>query len=335
MLSAEPWTVGSAGYPLLLQTGESYRGAPLHDRQHPHNLFMELAGLYEHAVTDRVGLSLYVAPVGEPAIGPVAFPHRPSAMNDPTAPIAHHWQDATHITFGVLTAGIFTHSVRLEGSLFNGREPDENRTNFDYSGRRLDSWAGRLSWNPSSHWSLSGSYAYLASPESLNPDESVHRLSASIMNGRTFGQHGELATTFVYGANRHPDTAHLEPSWLLESNLEFGGAHSVFGRLEYVQKSAADLVLGASQPAREFNLASLVAGYVYEFDRAGTVRTGIGVRASIDVVPSTLEPYYGTRAPAGLAVYVRFRPQRVSEGHDKRIGAPMHTPMHAPMGEHR
>jgi len=321
MVSAEPWTVGSEGYPLLLQTGETFHGQPLHDRQHPHDLFMELAGLYEHAVSDRVGVSLYVAPVGEPAIGPVAYPHRPSAMNDPMAPVSHHWQDATHISFGVLTAGVFTHALRLEGSIFNGREPDENRTNFEYSGRSLDSYAGRVAWNPSAHWSLSGGYAYLRSPEKLNPGDAVHRLSASIMNGRTFGQHGELATTLVYGANRHADATHLESSWLLESNLELGGAHSVFGRAEHVRKGAEDLVLGPNPPASEFDITSLVAGYVYEFDRVGNVRTGIGVRGSVDLIPSTLERFYGTRAPSGLAVYVRFRPQRMSEGSETRKGS--------------
>ncbi len=332
MLSAEPWTVGGRGYPLLLQTGETFQGTSLHDRQHPHDLFMELAGLYEHAVSDRLGVSLYVAPVGEPAIGPVAFPHRPSAMNDPMAPIGHHWQDATHISFGVLTAGVFTHALRLESSVFNGREPDENRTNFDYAGRSLDSYAGRLSWNPTSHWSLAGAYAYLKSPEALKPDESVHRITVSAMNGRTFGRHGELATTFVYGANRHAGSGHLEPSYLVESNLEFGGAHSIFGRAEQVQKGAEDLALGANGPDGEFNITSLVGGYVYEFDRVGSVRTGIGARASVDFIPSSLEPYYGTRAPRGFAIYVRFRPQRASEGHDARMAAPKSDDAH---GAHR
>ncbi|MDQ2667103.1 MAG: hypothetical protein M3Z05_13975 [Gemmatimonadota bacterium] len=321
MLSAEPWTVGGKGYPLLLQSGETFQGEALHDRQHPHDLFMELAGLYEHAISSRLGASLYLAPVGEPAMGPVAFPHRPSAMNDPMAPISHHWQDATHISFGVLTAGIFTHSLRLEGSVFNGREPDENRTNFDYAGRSLDSYAGRLAWNPSPHWSLSGSYGYLKSPEALKPLESVHRINASIMNGRTFGQHGELATTFVYGANRHSGSTRLEPSYLLESNLEVGGAHSIFGRAEFVQKGAEDLAL-APGVSGEFNITSLAAGYVFEFDRVGAVRTGIGARASVDVIPSGLQPYYGTRTPSGLSIYIRFRPQRMSEGHDMRMGAP-------------
>src|SRR5438034_1250462 len=136
MVSAEPWTIGSRGYPLLVQSGESYQGAPLHDRQHPHDLFMELAALYERPVARHFALSLYLAPVGEPAVGPVAFPHRPSAADDPLAPISHHWQDGTHITFGVVTAGVFTRSAKLEASWFNGREPDEIRTNFDYAVRR-------------------------------------------------------------------------------------------------------------------------------------------------------------------------------------------------------
>jgi hypothetical protein len=322
MMSAEPWTVGSRGYPLLLQTGETFQGQPLHDRQHPHDLFMELAGIYQHAVSDGLGVSLYVAPVGEPAMGPVAFPHRPSAMNDPMAPIGHHWQDATHITFGVLTAGVFTHALKLEGSIFNGREPDENRTNFDYRGRSLDSYAGRLTWNPSSHWSLSGSYGYIKSPESLLPDESLHRINLSIMNGQTFGRAGELATTFVYGANRHSGSTSFEPSYLLESNLEFGGTHSIFGRAEYVRKSAEELVLAPGITTGEFNVSTLVGGYVYEFDRVGNVRTGIGARASIDLIPSALEPFYGSRMPRGFAVYLRFRPQRMSEGHGMGMTAP-------------
>jgi hypothetical protein len=140
------------------------------------------------------------------------------------------------------------------------------------------------------------------------------------MNGRTFGRLGELATTFVFGGNRRSGSDHLEPSYLLESNLEVGGAHSIFGRAEYVQKSAEDLVLGPAGPSGELDLGSLVGGYVYEFDRAGAVRTGMGVRGSINFVPTALEPYYGSRTPRGFAVYLRFRPQRASQGHDMRMG---------------
>src|SRR5438093_10990636 len=124
---------------------------------------------YERPVGRDLGLSVYLAPVGEPAVGPVAFPHRPSAADDPLAPISHHWQDGTHITFGVVKAGVFTRAVKLEGSWFNGREPDDHRTDFDYTGSKLDSYSVRLTANPGRRWSASAWYTYLKSPEELHP----------------------------------------------------------------------------------------------------------------------------------------------------------------------
>src|SRR5881409_4167471 len=181
----------------------------LHDRQHPHDVFMELATLYERPVARNLGLSLYLAPVGEPAVGPVAFPHRPSAADDPLAPISHHWQDGTHITFGVVTAGIFTRSAKLEASWFNGREPNEIRTNFDYAGRRLDSYSARLTVNPDPRWSVSAWYGYLKSPEELHPDESLHRYGAAAL------------TTQPFGRRARPSPA---------STLDLDGTNAVFGR---------------------------------------------------------------------------------------------------------
>ena len=201
MASAEPLTIGARGYPLLLQSGETYQGQPLHDRQHPHDLFMELSALYERPISRRVGVMLYAAPVGEPGIGPVAYMHRPSALNDPFAPLGHHWTDATHITYGVLTAGVFTRQVKLEGTLFNGREPDEDRYDFDF--HALDSYGARLSVNPTAHWALSASYGYLKQPEALHPEENQHRLGASILHTVRMGRQGEWASAVVYGANKH------------------------------------------------------------------------------------------------------------------------------------
>ena len=224
MLSAEPWTVGSRGYPLLLQSGESYRGAPLHDRQHPHDLFMELAALYERAVARNLGFSLYLAPVGEPAVGPVAFPHRPSAADDPLAPISHHWQDGTHITFGVVTAGVFTYGVKLEGSWFNGREPDERRTGFDYAGRKLDSYSVRLTGNPGPRWSVSAWYAYLKSPEGLRPDESLHRIGVAALTTQALGERGTWSSALIYGEL---------PDWDRPARVErLVGEHGRPGRYE-------------------------------------------------------------------------------------------------------
>src|SRR5207247_772095 len=223
--------------PLLVQSGESDQGAPLHDRQHPHDLFMELAALYERPVARHFALSLYLAPVGEPAVGPVAFPHRPSAADDPLAPISHHWQDGTHITFGVVTAGIFTRSAKLEASWFNGREPDEIRTNFDYAGRRLDSYSARLTVNPEPRWSVSAWYAYLRSPEALNPDESLHRIGASALTTQPVGTEGTWSSALIYGANAQigpgPTARGLAPwgcSWAARSGTSGDRAPAAAGR---------------------------------------------------------------------------------------------------------
>src|SRR5216684_3941750 len=307
MLSAEPWTIGSRGYPLLVQSGESYQGTPLHDRQHPHDLVMELAALYERPVARNVGLSLYLAPVGEPALGPVAFPHRPSAADDPLAPISHHWQDGTHITFGVATAGVFTRAVKLEGSWFNGREPDEERTGFDYSGRKLDSYSVRLTANPGPRWSVSGWYAYLKSPEALHPDESLHRFGASALTTQGFGKEGRWASALIWGANDPLGSGRVSNSVALESNLDLDGTNAIFGRAEYITKSAEELVISAP-PATEYDMGAVAVGYLRTVADIAGLSAGVGVRGSVNFVPSSLAAVYGRRTPLGLAVYLRLRP---------------------------
>ena len=305
MLSLDPVTMGSDGYPLLLQTGESLDGAPLHDRQHPHDLFMEIAGVYTRPLSASMAWQIYVAPAGEPALGPVAFPHRFSAASDPLAPLGHHWQDSTHISFGVLTAGLMTRKFKLESSWFNGREPDEHRYDFDL--RRPDSYSGRLWFNPSEAWSLQVSYGYLASPEELQPDESLHRLVASAAFNRPVGSSGVVAATAVMGRNRPsegPDTG----SWLLEANYETGGRSVLFGRAEYVEKTGEDLVLTPALEPEVFEIESLVAGYAYRvLDAPGFVME-VGARVSVDHVGGDLEPFYGTRNPSGYMVFVKLHP---------------------------
>ena len=308
MFSTDPWGVGSAGYPLLLQTGESNRGVPLHDHQHPHDLFMEVAALYRRAVAKNLGASLYLAPVGEPAVGPVAFPHRPSAANDPLAPISHHWQDGTHITFGVLTAGVFTRTANVEVSWFNGREPNEDRTDFDYAGRHLDSYSARISLNPGPRWSLSGWYAYLKSPEGLHPDESLHRFGVSALTTRPFGKGGLWASALIWGANDQIGSGQPSHSVVLESTLDLDGTHAVFGRAEYVRKSAQELVIPSVPPAAEYDVGALALGYRRTVGTFGGLAVGAGARGSVNFVPSSLEPEYGSRAAVGLAVYLQLRP---------------------------
>jgi hypothetical protein len=305
MLTLEPWTVSGRGYPLLLQSGETFRGEPIHDRQHPHDLFMELGVLFERELTRDLGLSLYLAPSGEPAASPVAFMHRPSAQNDPIPPIGHHWQDATHITFGVVTAGLFTRRLKVEGSLFNGREPDEDRTDVEL--RALDSRAARLTFNPSSAWSLSASYAWIRSPEAHEPEEDMQRATASVLHGRALGKRGNWSSALVFGANRHHGGG-FAPSLLLESNLEPDRRNAFFGRAEVVRKTAEDLVLEGFPEERAFTVGSVALGYVRELVRLPKATLGAGVRGSINLLPGALEPAYGSRTPAGLTVFVRLKP---------------------------
>jgi len=312
MLSLDPWTVTAGGYPLLLQSGESFHGQPLHDRQHPHDFWMELGALYEKAVTQRVGIEAYVAPSGEPALGPVAFMHRPSAMDNPLAPLTHHWQDATHISFGVVTMGLFTHDWKLEGSVFNGREPDENR--WDFNPIKLDSYSGRILYNPNTHWALSAGYGFLKSPEALAPLESAHRVTASAIYGTTFGTDGQVATTAIWGANKNSAFRNFSNGALLESEAILDKSNTLMGRVEYVQKSAEDLVLDTPQsgfaPDERFNVSSVSLGYIREVARLRGATLGLGAMGTLNMVPSSLANAYGSRTPVGGVVFVRLRPVR-------------------------
>src|SRR5439155_7820416 len=150
-----------------LQTGESAHGAALIGRQVPHDLFMELATTYSHPLSEGGSIFAYVALPGEPALGPPAFMHRFSGEDNPEAPISHHWLDSTHITYGVVTLGYVYASIKVEGSLFRGREPDENRYNIETG--KLDSASVRLSLNPTKDWALQVSHGHIKSPEELHP----------------------------------------------------------------------------------------------------------------------------------------------------------------------
>lgn len=318
MLSIDPLTVSNRGYPLLLQTGESYRGEALHDRQHPHDFWMELGVLYQREITPRLAWSIYAAPAGEPALSPVAFMHRPSAMDNPAAPLGHHWQDATHVSFGVLTAGLFTNRWQLEASVFNGREPDESRWNIEPI--KLDSYSGRVTVNPSRNWSLAAGYGFLKSPEILDPEESTRRMTASVLHGAQLGDRGQIASAFVWGANKHGDETDFSNSFLVESEAILNQANTLFGRAEVVNKSAGDLVVedpfvtpgGVTLPGfdehQHFNVGSAQIGFIRDVARIHWSTLGIGAAGTLNFVPKPLEPYYGSRNPLGVFVFLRLRP---------------------------
>ena len=318
MLSLDPLTVTKRGYPLLLQTGESYKGEPLHDRQHPHDFWMELGILYQRGINKGLAWSIYAAPSGEPALGPVAFMHRPSAMDNPAAPLTHHWQDATHVSFGVMTAGLYSRKWQLESSVFNGREPDENRWDFDRI--KFDSYSGRLTLNPTDHWSVAAGYGYLKTPEQLNPDESMHRVTASVLHGARLGADGQWASAFIWGDNKHSGVSGWSNGFLAESEAILDRRNSLFGRGEAVEKSAEDLVVdgpvtlrsGAVLPGfpatQRFNVGALQLGYIRELGRLRWATIGLGAAGTLNFVPAPLEPYYGSRKPAGMFIFLRLRP---------------------------
>ncbi len=309
MLSLEPATVGKEGYPLLLQTGEAVDGMPLHDRQHPHDLFMEVAARYRQPLGDSLAVELYAAPSGEPAIGPPAFPHRFTAMANPLAPLGHHWQDSTHIAFGVLTAGVFTRMFKLEGSWFNGREPDADRYDIDL--RTPDSFAARLTVNPTVDTSGQVSTARLDSPEQLEPDVSVQRTTASLMWNRRLGATSDVAVTAIFGRN-DPSEGPATNAGLGEAALMLRREHTVFTRAELLEKTGHDLALPEAMENETFGIASFSAGYVYDATRLGHVVPGIGFVGTLNAIGDNLEPFYGTRTPWGAMVFVRLRPPEMS-----------------------
>ena len=309
MLSAEPATMGGEkGFPLLLQSGESFGGAPLHDRQHPHDLFMETSVAWERALGPSFGVAAYAAASGEPALGPTAFMHRVSAAGNPLPPIGHHWEDSTHIAFGVLTAGVYAHSVKLEGSVFHGREPDEDRWNFDFG--PLDSWSARLSVNPTRETSFQVSYGFLNSPETLRPLENLHRATASGTWSAPWRANGNLSFTAMWGRNIGHD--HSTDAFLLESSADLDGSNVPFARVEYVRKLAHDLVV-PGDPDAVYGVLQAQIGYVHRF--GGPLVPTVGAALDIGQVPAAIEAVYGTATPVGVFVFVGLQPPRAQAMH--------------------
>jgi hypothetical protein len=304
MLSVEPWTIRGCGYPVLLATGETCDGDTIHDRQHPHDLFMELAIEYEQPIGRGLRWNVYAGPVGEPALGPVAFPHRLSALSNPIAPIAHHWLDATHITFGVVTTGVRSDSWQIEASAFNGREPDENRTDIDTGA--LDSYSARLSVSPAAATSLQISAGRLndAEPHGSLAATDVTRVTASVFHHRPIGASSLWATSIAWGANAESgETTH---ALLVESSLSVRDRHVGFMRWELVGKPAHDLHVHESTDV--FGVSKLQLGYVQYLSPATGLQLGLGGSVTGSIVPAYLAPRYGGRVAPGVAVFLTLRP---------------------------
>jgi hypothetical protein len=314
MFSAEPFTFPPGGSPLLFQTGETYKGQPLIDRQHPHDLFMELSAQYTLPLGERGTWFTYFGYPGEPALGPVAFMHRASASENSSATLAHHLQDSTHISFGVVTTGFTYRWFKLEGSIFNGREPDENR--YDFDAHKWNSRSARLSFMPNRNWVLQLSHGFLRSPENQEPDIDVRRTTASVQYNRGFDR-GNWASALIWGRNHlsGPGETHNLNSYTAESTVKFLEKNYVYTRLELVDKDdllrAADRArLGITQAHPSFRIGAYTLGGVRDIWNTKRLSVGLGGDVTFYSKPANLDPIYGNN-PVSWKLFIRIRPDQM------------------------
>jgi outer membrane biosynthesis protein TonB len=313
MLSFEPFTFARGGSPLLFQTGETYRGQPLVDKQHPHDLFMELSGTYTVPVGERGTWFAYLGFPGEPALGPTAFMHRWSASENPSAPLSHHLQDSTHISFGVFTTGFTYRWLKLEGSLFNGREPDENRYNFEFN--PWNSRSVRLSFAPNRNWAMQWSYGLLKNPEALEPGD-VRRMTASVSYNRRFHR-GNWASSLIWGRNREEHAGelfHLN-GYTAESTVQFLDKNYLYTRLELVDKK--DLLgdedrlrLGIEEHHPQFRIGAYTFGAARDVWDTEKISVAVGGDFTLYSKPHALDEIYGSN-PTSYRFFIRLRPSRM------------------------
>ncbi len=308
MLSLDPATITGERYPLLFQTGETAYGKPLVDAQHPHNFIMGLGFHYAYPLGESTTADVYFAPVGDPALGPVAFPHRASAMELPQATISHHWQDASHISDEVLTVGISHKKVRLEASGFYGSEPGENR--WIIQSGPLNSWATRFWFFPTKKWAAQVSAGRITHPEALEAGDQI-RTTASLAYSRPMTG-GSWSSTLIWGRNHSTATHRNLNSYLAESVVPVRRGNFITGRIELVDKDE----LFASEPDIEarlgrlwgstFRVGAYTIGYTHDVNLFRFVETGIGANFSSYSLPDAIKPYYGEH-PIGGNIFVRFR----------------------------
>ena len=321
MLSLDPATVGTDGYREIFQAGEALNGRPLIDRQHPHDLFMQLAAVWRMPVTASTGFTVAGGPVGEPALGPVAFMHRASAADNPTAPLGHHTFDSSHIAFGVVTAAVDRGPWVVEGSLFNGREPDEHRWDFDFG--RLDSFSGRVWYRPNAEWELQASSGRLKSPEQLEPGNIVR--STASASWTTIDGASLSSVTAAYGRN---DTDHGARHAFFLEGARRANLNTFYGRFEAVQVETALLQMdvapqGAAAEAKD-PVFAFTAGGVRDLFKARGFEGGLGADVTFYGVPDALRPLYSPH-PVSFHLFFRLRPPAGAMGRmwNMRMSQPM------------
>jgi len=324
MISLEPVTAGKSGYAELFQVGEALNGLPLVDRQHPHDFVMQLAAVWRIPIGDAAGVTIAGGPVGEPALGPVAFMHRASCAEYPFATLSHHIFDSTHIAFGVVTAAINRGAWTVEGSLFNGREPDENRWNVDFG--TLSSASVRVWFQPTDSWEFQASTGHLVDPEELEPGN-IERTTASAswlkQNDQDF-----RAITIGYGVNA---AEHGMRQAMFTEGTRHVGLNSVFFRAESLQVETNVLLTDTVQTSdheteRKDIVSALTLGGVRDVLRWRGFEGGLGAAVTLYAVPEALKPSYG-RHPVSWQLYFRLRPPA-------RGGRMWNTTMARPMAGH-
>ena len=300
----EPATIPAEGSPQLFQRGETYHGILLIDRQHPHDLFVELAAEWERSLGRGFRLRVLAGPLGEPALGPMAYPHRLSASENPSAPLSHHNQDSTHIAADVVTAGLFSSVASLEASAFHGREPDENRWNIDQG--RIDSYSARVTLMPAAGLSVQVSAGRLHHPESIEPGNQT-RSTCSVSYTRATAN-GFVAATLAAGRNATPDG----PEWgnLLEATWKFGGANDLYARMESVDRDLYELLQKRQRPAgvapRRTAVQAATLGAVRDLPLLEEAETGIGADVTAYRFSSRLRTAYGSH-PLSVHAFLRIR----------------------------
>jgi len=300
MFSAESLTSPHPGFPELFQTGETYHGQPLVDHQHPHNVFAELSAYFSVPLTRKISWLLYGGPSAEPALGPVTYIHRASGAELPAAPLSHHLQDSTHTSFGVATTGVVIDRFKLEGSAFNGREPNEERWSIQLAA--LDSWSVRGSVAATRNWVVQYSYGRLLHPEAAEPGNEKRQI-ASIEYNRPFSQ-GNWATTAVWGRKHKDETGTNLNSYLLESTVNFMRNNYAYTRLELVDKDEL-FPQAAVHPA--YRIGGYTFGGVRDLWHSVKWKLGLGADITFYSKPSVLDAVYGAH-PISFRVFLRVRP---------------------------
>ncbi len=304
MFSLEPATITGRYYPELFEQGETAFGKPIVDGQHPHNFFMALAAIYDHDLGKKGLATLYAAPVGDPALGPVAYPHRASAESNPLAPLAHHLQDSTHISYDVLTGGLTFGPARVEASGFHGREPGENRWIIEAGA--VDSWSARLTVAPASDWIAQYSLGHLHSPEALHPEEDVLRQTASISFHHAWSA-ADLDATAIWGRNHTIGTDVNANGYLIEAEAHLHASQSIWTRIENADRTT-DL-LGALAPPEESVVGRVQAytgGYAHRIYSDDWNALELGAQVTLYTTPIRLIPFYGDH-PVGVAGLLHWR----------------------------